>query len=232
MGIFGSKKKPKDSNYINFNSALNSPYVKTQVQAAIERDLGIRREIQYPDIFRYCGTPRHLLEIEFPSLTLRLCNDPQGDIYADSKRFISDGTLLAFDDSEETSELIQRGMTVKLSDSSDTLIQLFNEAKYLKVPIRGYHAYMDVTGQKPDPSIPFFVVEFERGFIDQPEFTWNAVKGKAEFKITTTSMLERLNNSTGNRTAHALHQLYHPGDNFFKFSNATQDSKKQIWKML
>ncbi len=232
MGIFSKKKKPKEDNYINFNSALNAPYVKSTIQAAMEKDLGIIREIRSSDMFKYCGVPRHMVLFEFPNANLCLCNDPHGDIYFDSKRFLSDGSLVAFDDAEETAELNQRGMTIKLSSSSDMLIQLFNEARYLKVPVSGYHAYMDITGQKPNPEVPFFVVEFQRGYIDQPEFTWNAPKGKAEFKITTTAMLERLNNATGNRTANALHKLYYPNDNFFMFSNATQDSKKQVWKML
>ncbi|HEH9441931.1 TPA: hypothetical protein SIA39_004002 [Aeromonas sobria] len=231
MGIFGKKKKPKDSNYINFNNALTRPYAITHIQSAIQRDLGILRDIRPEDIFQYCGVPRHLVEFEFKGNTLRLCNDPHGDIYVDGKRFISDGSLLAFEDSEETAELNQRGMTIKLSSSSNTLIQIFNEAGYIKVPVSGYHAYMDQTGQKPNPQEPFFTVEFDRGYVDQPEFTWNAITGKAEFKITTTSLLARLSTATGNRTAHSLHQLYHPGDNFFKYSNATQDSRKQVWRM-
>ncbi|MBS4707297.1 hypothetical protein J4G57_05240 [Aeromonas caviae] len=228
MGIF-SKKKPKDNNYINFNSALTSPYVQSSIKQSIIEAEGKLRDITQADMFEYAGVARHLVEFEFPGGALRLCNDPIGDIYVNGKRFISDGSLLAFDDAEESVELNQRGMTIKLSSSSDTLISLFNQAAYIKVPVRGYHAYMDMSLDAPTPEVPLFVIEFQQGYIDKPEFTWNAVTAKAEFKITTTSMLAELGQAVGQRTAHALHQLREPGDNFYKFANVTQNSKKQRW---
>lgn len=229
MGIFGGKSKPKDSNYINFNSAYTSPYAQTAIEEAMMKDLGYVRQIQPSDLFKYLGTPRHLVEITFPDRTLRICNDPYGDIMAGGKRFISDGTLQAFEDSEETPELNQRGLTVTLSSDSDTLITLFNTLNYVRAPVSGYHAYMDHT---TGSNVPLFVIEFSRGFIDQPKFVYNNLTGKSEFKITTTSILEKLNNATGARTANAVHQANFPGDNFFKYANSTQDSKKKIWKML
>ncbi|WP_429103675.1 hypothetical protein [Aeromonas hydrophila] len=232
MGIFSKKKKPKDSNYINFNSALNAPYAVSHIENAMMKDLGEKRAITQTDLYRYCGVPRHLVEIEFQEGTLRLCNDPFGDITAGGKRFISDGTLTSFDDVEETAEINQRGITIKLNSMSETLISMLNAAQYIRVPVTGYHAYMDPTGTKDNPSEPFFVVEFFKGYVDQPEFTYNAIKDKAEFKITTTAILERLSNSNGQRTAHSLHILRKPGDNFFKYSSVTQTSKEKNWKML
>lgn len=59
-------------------------------------------------------------------------------------------------------------------------------------------------------NVPLFVIEFSRGFIDQPKFVYNNLTGKSEFKITTTSILEKLNNATGARTVNAVHQANFP----------------------
>jgi len=193
------------------------------------KDLGYVKPITHADIIKYLGTPRHMVQIDFVGLPFRICNDPYGDIYYDGKRFISDGTLKAFDDNEETTELNQRGMTINLCDSSSTLISLFNSKNYIRAPVTGYHAYMD---ESTGSSEPVLVIEYSKGYMDKPEFIWNATTGKAEFKITTTSYLEKLNNAVGARTANAVHQAQYPGDNFFKFANQTQQSKKQTWKML
>ena len=228
MGWF-KKKKPKDSNYISFNNAYTSPYARTIIETAMQKNLGFVRKIEPSDLFRYLGTPRHMVQIEFPNQVLRICNDPYGDIVYLNKRFISDGSLQVIEDAEESAELNQRGITVKLTSDSNTLIDVFNSNHYVRAPVSGYHAYMDHSSGKSEP---LFVVEFSRGFLDQPSFTWNRITGKTEFKITTTSMLERLNNATGARTANAVHQSQFPGDNFFKYANSTQNSKKKVWKML
>ncbi len=229
MGIFSKKSKPKDSNYINFNSALNHPYVVTTCNSNMMKDLGHVLPLTPPVVLKYLGTPRHMIQIEFKGLTLRLCNDPHGDILYDGKRFISDGSLKAFDDTEETTELNQKGMTITLSSSSSTLIGIFTTKNYIRAPVTGYHAYMDETSGSPEPVL---VIEFSKGYLDKPEYTYNAITGKSEFKMTTTSYLEKLNNAVGARTANAVHQAVYPGDNFFKFSNQTQQAKKQTWKML
>lgn len=228
MGLFKKPKKPKEDNYLNFRDALNSPYVISKVQAAMLNDLGKVRPIVEHDVFKYLGTPRHCVEILFPDATLRLTNDPEADIvFSDGRRFISDGTLVDFEDIKESQELNQKGGTIKIKGTSPLLIEVFNKRRYLKSKVNSYIAFL--TNEKDKTRVTWFLLD--SGFIDKPEIVLDAIKGTAEMKISTTSMLDRLSNTPGARTANAVHKAQYPNDNFFKFANKTESSKKQRWKM-
>lgn len=230
MGIFSKKKKQqKDSNYLNFWSVLNRPYLVTRIKEAIYKDTGQVRDIKGPDLFRYLGRPVDLLEIQFNGLTLRLTNDPLGDVVFEGKRFIQDHQLEPLKDQEESSELNQKGVTIKLKGYSPTMVDLMNQKHYERAKVTCWAAFMDDQQANANEPIAAFVMSV--GYLDQPTIKYDALKGKAELQITTTSMMSRFQDVTGARTANAVQQAKYPGDNFFKLSSATQESTKKIWKM-
>ncbi|WP_429234753.1 hypothetical protein [Aeromonas salmonicida] len=227
MGLFGGGKKPKDSNYLSFQSLLNKPYAVTKIKEAIYQDTGVRREVQGPDLFKYLGRSVHLVEIQFNGATLRLTNDPLGDVVYEGKRFIQDHQLDQLEDQEETSELSQKGVTIKLKGYSNTIVDILNQKRYERAKVTCWAAFMDDHSNN-EPLVAFVM---SQGYVDQPTIKYDAVKGKAELKLTTTSMLSRLQYVPGARTANAVQQAKYPGDNFFKFSSSTQSHMNQLWKM-
>lgn len=229
MGLFGKKQKaPRDKNYINFNNVANAPYMVTYIQQAMMKDVGYIKPIEPEHVIRYLGQPVHLIEIEFQQGALRLTNYPYGDVTFEGKTFFSTGELENFDDVQESMELNQKGITIKLNSVSPTILAILNSGAYVRAPVTGYIAFMDPVNPSATPLAGFV---FSSGYVNKPTIKYDSVKGTSKIQITTTANLERLNNSGGLRTAHATHFAKYPDDHFFAFANATNKSRRANWRM-
>ncbi|MFQ2906557.1 hypothetical protein ACK3YP_04930 [Aeromonas allosaccharophila] len=212
-----------------YKTLYNTPKVREFIDAAKAKDPHFSGEPFEPaDVSRYYTSIVTLVRIEFKGATLRLCNNVGGNsIIYEGEEYISDGTLAEFRNTEESTELNTKGITIELIGESDTLMYLFNNRMHIRAPVKVYTAYIGASG----PSTPDLVIPTFSGYVDKPTVdSDNNGSGMIRTTISTVSMLQSLSDNSAQRTAHALQIAKEPGDNFFKYAASTQDMKKKTWK--
>lgn len=209
-----------------YEKYLTNTAIHTYIEQQRKLDPYCSSTVTASDIAKYYTDVCVLVRIEFKSGALQLCDNAYGDIVYNGSTYLSDGTLSAFKNVDESTELNTRGVTIEIRDYSDTMVSIINRQEHIRAPVQCYLAYMGSNKLQPDLVVPFY-----EGYVDKPSIANdNNSKNMTKITLTTINMLQRLNDNNAQRTAHALQQARYPDDEFFKYSSSTQDIRKKKWK--
>lgn len=154
--------------------------------------------------------PIHLVEIEWPTLTVRL-TDAAVNLTWNSQTWLA-SQYLGFSGLEESADLIIPRCTITLSGVDQSVVSLLLQDSYFNRPARLRKGFItDALQVVVDPKI---LVD---GRLDRPIITTNPDDGTCVASIDIVSRLAAFETGTGRHTNNEDQQKFFPGDLGFQY---------------
>lgn len=160
--------------------------------------------------------PAFLVELEFPSATIRLWTG-YGDLSWNSQTWTGSGGLLSVGFAEETQELEAKNAVIEMNGAPDSVVALaLAEDGYQGRPARIWFALFDSTrALVNDPSRHFSGMMDTMTIVDDPE--------RPVIQLSCEDDMAALNRPRERRYTHEDQQIDYPGDKGFEFVASMQD---------
>lgn len=218
----GSSHKNKNV----LDNERNKPWLLSKFEIAKGLPKGSVIELTYEQALSVMGLPVPLLTFEFNNLPPLYLTSWHQDITYDNKVFRASADLLKGNKITSTKELVNDGVTYKLSALRDDILHVVEtkEAKGAKVITQA--AVMDDFGAVA------CVLDIDVGYVATCELTIDPKRGSMELSLKTDSIYKRLEGINGTRLVSSAQRARYPNDSSFDYitEKYIQAAKEQAEK--